>query len=499
MGQLGMGAVFAAEDPALGRRIAMKIMRPDVAVHADGGRVLLPSSSQPNVRKDRELAMTRMHWTCTTVLGALLLAVWSTAFVLAQDDPLLKKLQADSEYGELNRYVVKQVGSALSAQELGVKIYALNSVARQAKMAEDAVLELFKKSVEDAKSQKLDVVGALDATSSGIAYRVALENQRKRGVSVTKKSSAANGKVKLQLRDDEQMAVVRSVSFSPDGKSLASGGYGMNISIWDAATGTRIGRLDGHTGKIDSVCFSPDAQTLASGSWDKSIRIWDTRSGKLNLTLQGHAGEVHTVSFSPNGKILASGSWDNTVKLWELGTGTNTHTLVGHKGKVTCVSFSPDGKTLASGSWDKTVKLWDVAHGANIATLDGLASRVNCIAFSPNGSVIACGNEVIEVWDVVGRRRAVVLDGNMHGIYCLAFGPDGRTLASGGLYKGIKVWDLSTSREKAELTWEEDEADPIGQVNSLAFSRDGKLLAFGAIRGAHGFAGVFQLSTLSPR
>ncbi|MEG4871451.1 nSTAND1 domain-containing NTPase, partial [Microcoleus sp. F10-B6] len=115
--------------------------------------------------------------------------------------------------------------------------------------------------------------------------------------------------------------------------------------------------------QVYSVSFSPDGKTLASGSYDNTIKLWDVATGKQNTTLKGHTGGVMSVSFSPDGKTLASASNDNTIKLWDVATGKQNTTLKGHSAEVYSVSFSSDGKTLASASNDNTIKLWDVATG----------------------------------------------------------------------------------------------------------------------------------------
>ena len=164
---------------------------------------------------------------------------------------------------------------------------------------------------------------------------------------------------------------VYSVSFSPDGTTLASGSADHTMKLWDVATRTNIDTLEGHTDGVGSVSFSPDGTTLASGSYDGTVKLWDVATRTNIATLQGHRGIVISVSFSPDGTTLASGSYDGTVKLWDVATRTNIATLEGHTDGVGSVSFSPDGTTLASGSSDGRVKLWDVATRTNIATLEG--------------------------------------------------------------------------------------------------------------------------------
>ena len=167
------------------------------------------------------------------------------------------------------------------------------------------------------------------------------------------------------------------------------------IRLWDVGTGRVIRTLTGHTDWVRSVSFSPDGQTLASGSVDDTIRLWDVGTGRVIRTLTGHTSWVRSVSFSPDGQTLASGSSDDTIRLWDVGTGRVIRTLTGHTSWVRSVSFSPDGQTLASGSLDGTIRLWDVGTGRVIRTLTGHTDWVLSVSFSPDGQTLASGS-----WDV---------------------------------------------------------------------------------------------------
>ena len=131
--------------------------------------------------------------------------------------------------------------------------------------------------------------------------------------------------------------------------------------LWDVDSGTQTAVL-GHTAWVNSVSFSPDGRTLASGGWDETVRLWDVDSGTQTAVPRAYGYGVNSVSFSPDGRTLASGGWDETVRLWDVDEPhTDRRPREGHEGFFWSVSFSPDGRTLASGSDDRTVRLWDVA------------------------------------------------------------------------------------------------------------------------------------------
>ncbi|MCF3574115.1 WD40 repeat domain-containing protein [Planktothrix agardhii 1812] len=279
-------------------------------------------------------------------------------------------------------------------------------------------------------------------------------------------------------RLETHSSLVYSVSFSPDGKTLASGSGDNTIKLWDVTTGKEIHTLQGHSSVVSSVSFSPDGKTLASGSDDNTIKLWDVTTGKEIRTLQGHSSSVWSVSFSPDGKTLASGSDDKTIKLWDIITGKEIHTLQGHSSSVSVssVSFSPDGKTLASGSWDKTIKLWDITTGKEIRTLQGHSSVVSSVSFSPDGKTLASGSDdnTIKLWDVTTGKEIRTLQGHSSVVSSVSFSPDGKTLASGSEDNTIKLWDVTTGKAIHTLQGHSS------SVNSVSFSPDGKTLASGS-------------------
>jgi WD40 repeat protein len=202
------------------------------------------------------------------------------------------------------------------------------------------------------------------------------------GRTVTLWDAATGGE---RARLPEHSAPVWSVAFSADGSLLAAASGVVpamidpaiedrvgEVKIWDmtGASPKPIARLVGHEYGTASVTFSPVGSTVASGGFDRVAKLWDVESGRPRAELEGHKGWIAALAFSPDGTLLATGSHDQTIRLWDAANGRCRAVLRGHSGNVYSVAFSPDGRLLASGSLDGAVRLWDVEQALGVG-LDG--------------------------------------------------------------------------------------------------------------------------------
>jgi WD40 repeat protein len=264
---------------------------------------------------------------------------------------------------------------------------------------------------------------------------------------------------------------VRSISYSPNGKILASAGNDKIVKLWDIKLGRELHTLNGHQKDVNSVSYSPNGKILASASDDQTIKLWDAVSGRELRTLRGHRSGVTKISYSPDGKTLASSSLDKTVKLWNIKTGHEIRTLTGHKKFVINVRYSPNGRILASTSGDNTMKLWDAESGHEIRTLIQNQYILD-FSYSPDGRTLASTNGTsIKLWDIASGNEIRTLAGHQDNIWSVNYSPDGKTLVSGSEDKMIRAWDIVSGRELFFLAGHQD------TVNSVIFSPDGEAIA----------------------
>ena len=182
----------------------------------------------------------------------------------------------------------------------------------------------------------------------------------------------------IRVLVDESIDCIQSVTFAPDGDTIASAGYRMDpetehfatsaigaIVLWDISDANHFSSTtirDTYDGVVTSLEYSPDGRYFATGFESGTIRLWNAADKISAILMTGNGHSVYSVAFSPNGRILASANSDGSVQLLRVEDGDGS-CLVNlsqhHVGGFMCVAFSPDGLRLASCGTDGTVCLWN--------------------------------------------------------------------------------------------------------------------------------------------
>jgi WD40 repeat protein len=276
-----------------------------------------------------------------------------------------------------------------------------------------------------------------------------------------------------------------ALAFSPDGRLLASGSQHSAakggtftthvetvVDLWEVGTGRKIHRLQGFGEPVESLSFAPDGKTLATASYDKTLRLWDVETGE-ELYRIGQKRALTRIAFAPDGKTLASGDLAGKVGLWDVNQGTERVRFQAHDERVTSLEFTADGRTLLTGAESSTVRLWDPATGKELPRKGDLPPADRFGTFAPDGETLALwGRDCsIRLWDTVTWREKQPRDG--HGDYLdgVAVAPDNKTLATAS-GDGIRVWEAATGRQRHWLRPEEP-----GTCRGVALSPDGRTIA----------------------
>jgi WD40 repeat protein len=279
---------------------------------------------------------------------------------------------------------------------------------------------------------------------------------------------------RLQCHQD----TVQSVSFSPDGKMLATASHDNTVKLW-RWDGSLFKTLKGHTKAVMSVSFSPDSKMIASGSRDGTVRLWDS-NGNLIRPIKAH-DRVMSVSFSPDGRQIATAGVDktsNTVKLWRL-DGKLLDTLTEHQKLVRQVIFNPKGDQIITASDDQTVKLWSRDGKTRPKNLNQDSKNPNqdsgtvvSVDFTSDGQFFVTGSTdgTVQLWSREGKLKRTLQHPGTGDVWSVSISGDGQIIASGSVDGTIRLWTQDGSLLD---TW----VGHKGQITSVTFSPDGEILA----------------------
>ncbi|ABW29586.1 WD40 domain-containing protein [Acaryochloris marina] len=262
-------------------------------------------------------------------------------------------------------------------------------------------------------------------------------------------------------------ATVNSISFSPDGQSMATASRDGTARLWNLQGQTQT-ILTGHQGDVYNIAFSPDGQRLATASQDRTIRLW-TRSGQTVRILQGHQGDIYDLSWSGDGNYIASASKDGTAIVFDR-QGNQRVRFQQHQDSIYAISISPDSQKIATTSRDGTLRIW-TPTGKQLLVLKGHQGAIYDVSFSPDGQqlVTAGADQTVRLWSIQGNPIKI-FRGHQGAVYDVSFSATGQWLASASGDKTIRLWDQSGQALQVLRGHQ-------GAVYSAQFSPQGNLLA----------------------
>ncbi|QSV56278.1 MAG: hypothetical protein HEP80_23145 [Dolichospermum sp. UKL201] len=263
--------------------------------------------------------------------------------------------------------------------------------------------------------------------------------------------------------------VFRNVKFSPNNKIIAAIGANNTIKIWEI-NGEELITLKGQDNQdnfMNSLCFIPDSKIIAAPSQDNTIQLWSI-DGQEIKTLKGHKFPIWSISCSLNSKNIITADLGGFIIIWSA-NGEKIKTWKAGNQSIFDVSFSPDGKTIVTAGGDTTIKLWNL-DGKELKTIGKHDNYVTSVSFSSDGQTIISGSadNTVKLWSIEGKELKT-LKGHNNSVFSVSFNPDHKIIASASADNTVKLWNLD--QEPKTLI---GHSDSLWAIN---FSPNGKIIA----------------------
>ena len=296
--------------------------------------------------------------------------------------------------------------------------------------------------------------------------------------------------------------IVRSLAWSPDGMTLASGADDARLLLW--GTDGAIHHTIAHPASIHALAWSPDSQRLVTGA-NNQILFLNARTGvQLGRSTHHHTAAVTSLAWTEQNQQpqVVSGGLDNRAITWNTATYRAQTTFLRHTTPVESVSWASDGLTVASSSQGGAVRVWNAASGQEVHALfldANIPMRV--LAFSPVATTLAVGGDdgIVRLWNGVTCQQQAVVNGVSQcvdvpqriqvahtAIRSLAWSPDGKFLAVGSGDGILSLWQLA-QHQKPVLTITIQQNTPVHTItwapkgNQLAVSAGNKVTLWSLI------------------
>lgn len=243
---------------------------------------------------------------------------------------------------------------------------------------------------------------------------------------------------------------------------------------------------------MKSIAFSPDGKTMVSAGWDQTLRLWDAKENKqlrvmgdpitprdLAANIGPNSRQMYNRAvFHPEGQTIAAGAQDGTICFRSVANGEALSVFQVHQSEIWVLAYSPDGKFLTSGGADKDVCLWDAQHMHKPCWKLAHGGDIQCVVFSQDGRMLAtaCNDGVVRLLEVETGKLIRVMNGHTASVRSVAFSPDGRMLASGGADGSVRLWDWESGKQGRQLELPATDGDDNWAM-SVVFCSGGEVVA----------------------
>jgi WD40 repeat protein len=278
---------------------------------------------------------------------------------------------------------------------------------------------------------------------------------------------------------------VGSVSWSPDGRWIASSGRGTPIRIWDAQTGVCHFVVQHPTFSVHGfycICWSADSRRLAIGTDRNGLCIWEIETQQLHWSERSFSSSIYApVLWSPDGTSVASGSVDGFVHIWNA-DGELLRQFSGHHAPVTGLNWGEDSQHLISVAGQELI-LWHTQQEEPLSVIETDTNGFSEVVWAANDHVVTGGTDgKLCWWSLESGKCFLACDAHDGTVQTIHVNADKNRLASGGVDGSIKIWDLQTGEYLQTVRRDRPyERVDITGIKGLTDAQKQTLKALGAI------------------
>jgi WD40 repeat protein/serine/threonine protein kinase len=307
-------------------------------------------------------------------------------------------------------------------------------------------------------------------------------------------------------------AIVTAVAISPDRKTLFSGDDAGVGKLWDAASGSELHTIKGHTAGISSAAFLAGGRLL-TGSKDGTVAQWEVATGqevRPGISLapaedrDAFDTPVRAIVLTRDGRQLLTLSDDtkdsgrqSVLRLWNLADGKLVREIYRGADHLTSLALTSDGRgAIAAGllveaggttSGGSIVRRWDLTSGSEtkspgggpLVDFSGRRETAWSAIEGPGGGVLTVGGNGAALWKVDRPDEPELLFRPHSGVTTAAFSPDGQRIATGSSDRRIKIWNAASGLAELQLPIEH-----TGPITRAEFSpTDARVLLSASVDG----------------